>query len=288
MIRGSGLAKLAAVSVALGLHGALAVALVSRQGVEIEGADGGAEVRLGNEFADLAAGTLTAIPAQALAQAEAALPQRIAAEIPSAAPLEQANRAEQATPAEAILPEAALKVLPTASAALVASGGARVAALARPLRPIQHSPSRKAAHTASAVKPVVKPKPTRPAAAPKPGNAERDARAGEATGKPDAAARQSGTGGRQQASGNAAASNYAGLVMRKLSRVGKPRVNARGAAMIAFTISANGGLASVSLARSSGSSALDQAALRLVKGAGPFPKPPQGAGRHFSIQIKGR
>ncbi|HKK84958.1 MAG TPA: energy transducer TonB [Roseovarius sp.] len=53
-------------------------------------------------------------------------------------------------------------------------------------------------------------------------------------------------------------------------------------------MSANGGLAAVSLARSSGSSALDQAALRLVRGAGPFPKPPQGARRNFSVKIQGR
>jgi protein TonB len=76
--------------------------------------------------------------------------------------------------------------------------------------------------------------------------------------------------------------------MRKLSRAGKPRVSARGAAVVAFSIAPHGGLSSVSLARSSGSAALDQAALRLVRGAGPFPKPPTGARRSFSIQIKGR
>jgi protein TonB len=76
--------------------------------------------------------------------------------------------------------------------------------------------------------------------------------------------------------------------MRRLSQAGRPRVNARGTAVVAFNISGNGGLASVSLARSSGSSALDQAAVQLVRGAGPFPPPPEGAQRSFSIQIKGR
>ena len=89
-------------------------------------------------------------------------------------------------------------------------------------------------------------------------------------------------------SGNAAASNYPGHVMRRIARVPKPRVNNRGTAMISFSVSSNGGLAEATVARSSGSARLDQAALRVVLQAAPFPRPPEGAQRRFSIRIKGR
>ena len=59
-------------------------------------------------------------------------------------------------------------------------------------------------------------------------------------------------------------------------------------AVVAFRVASNGGLTSVSIARSSGSSALDQAALRVDQRSAPFPPPPNGARRSFSVQIKGR
>lgn len=120
------------------------------------------------------------------------------------------------------------------------------------------------------------------------GNSDRNARAGQAQGSESATATRSGSGGRSQEAGNAAASNYPGQVMRKLSRVPRPRMNARGAAVVAFRIAGSGGLSGVSLARSSGSAALDRAALQVVQRAAPFPAPPAGAQRSFSIQIKAR
>ena len=89
-------------------------------------------------------------------------------------------------------------------------------------------------------------------------------------------------------SGNAAASNYPGEVMRRIARAGKPRVGARGTAVIGFTVASNGGLAQIGVARSSGSAALDRAAVALITKAAPFPRPPAGAQRRFSITIKGR
>ena len=90
-----------------------------------------------------------------------------------------------------------------------------------------------------------------------------------------------------QQAGNAAALNYPGLVMRKIASLRRPRVNRRGTATVAFNISANGGIASIRLAKSSGNAAFDQAALQLVKRAAPFPEPPVGARRSFSIGIEG-
>ncbi|MBV6638232.1 MAG: energy transducer TonB, partial [Mameliella sp.] len=56
MIVSSRLAKSSAVSLALLAHGAVALTLASPEDPRIEGASGGAEVRLGSSFADMAAG----------------------------------------------------------------------------------------------------------------------------------------------------------------------------------------------------------------------------------------
>ncbi|MAM25441.1 MAG: hypothetical protein CMG88_03265 [Marinobacter sp.] len=326
MIRRAGPAKLVALSVALAVHGALAAALVSGETTEIEGGAGSAEVRLGNAFADMAAGTLSSMKADHAEVLAPETPESLNAEraepmspktVVTAAkdaladtaqpleveplPSEPTVAVAQAAPvAQAEAPALTQTALPAPDAAQVLQSSPvleRVeaeasdsTAVTRSLRPKPRTAEFEAAHEPVQ---VAKPKPQpaakpAPRAKPAPGNSERNARAGEATGQREAVARQSGTAGRQQAAGNAAASNYPGLVMRKLSRAGKPRVNARGTAVVAFSIAATGGLSSVSLARSSGSAALDQAALRLVRGAGPFPKPPAGARRSFSIQIKGR
>jgi protein TonB len=80
------------------------------------------------------------------------------------------------------------------------------------------------------------------------------------------------------AEGNAAASNYPGLVMRHLARVPRPRADTRGAVLVQFSVTEGGRLASTRL---------DRAALTVVERAAPFPAPPAGADRSFSVQIKG-
>jgi periplasmic protein TonB len=279
-------------------------------------------VRLGNAFADMAAGTLTAdrpdfaratqaemaepseaeqpeamTPETALTDAprdiaETARPTEVTATDPVTAPdaaeIPKSATAAQAVPIARAPPSKTAQAAATApvqtAAAQPSQVPERVVAEDPETAPLSRSP-RPRPRSAEIVA-AARPKPA-PAAQAR-GNADRDARAGDATGRQQATARQNGSDGRSEAAGNAAASNYPGLVMRQLSRAGRPRVNARGAAMVAFSIAANGGIASVSLARSSGSAQLDQAALRLVGGAGPFPPPPQGARRSFSVQIQGR
>jgi len=122
------------------------------------------------------------------------------------------------------------------------------------------------------------------------GNAQRNATKGSSSGQ-SASAKSTSTGKRQAAAsaqGNAAASNYPGQVMRRISRAGKPRVRTTGTATISFAIASNGGLASVSVARGSGSAALDRAAVSVIRKAAPFPRPPAGARRQYSIKIKGQ
>ncbi|SPJ22584.1 energy transducer TonB family protein [Palleronia abyssalis] len=129
------------------------------------------------------------------------------------------------------------------------------------------------------------PHPTRQAK----GNSTTNARAGSQQGAASQSS-QTSQGQRRQSSqaGNAAAANYPGQVMARLSRVGRPSVRARGTAVVAFSVAGSGGLASAGIARSSGSAELDRAAVQLVRRAAPFPPPPPGARRSFSINIAGR
>ncbi|MBB1248928.1 energy transducer TonB [Rhizobium sp. G21] len=80
--------------------------------------------------------------------------------------------------------------------------------------------------------------------------------------------------------GNAAASNYKGLVQKKLSRAQKRvRVRGEGSLVLSFTITANGGVSGARISRSSGDPKLDQAALALLDRAAPFPAIPAETGK---------
>ncbi|QBY01485.1 TonB family protein [Rhodophyticola sp. CCM32] len=121
------------------------------------------------------------------------------------------------------------------------------------------------------------------------GNASRNTRRGDVSGREagQSAAQAPAREGASQA-GSAAAANYPGLVMRQIAQTRRNRVSARGEAQVSFTISGNGGLQSISITRSSGNAELDQSALDHVRRASPFPPPPAGATRNFSIRIEGR
>ncbi|MFC6759409.1 hypothetical protein ACFQFQ_07750 [Sulfitobacter porphyrae] len=97
MTRVSTIAKGAALSCAVLAHGALALVLVTPEPVQIEGAQGAAEVRLGSGFQDMAAGTL------APERADAALTPEPA----ESTPAKTAAKAEAQRSPEAMAPEAA-------------------------------------------------------------------------------------------------------------------------------------------------------------------------------------
>ncbi|RAI53496.1 energy transducer TonB [Rhodobacteraceae bacterium AsT-22] len=275
MIAGSYIAKLVALGLAVAVHGAVLLALGpgGREAVAVEGAEGAGEVRLGQGFSDMAAGRLEAQAAVDAVQAEA--PEKVEATAAEAVvPVEQA----EVVRAEAV-PDTPARAEARPARERIAGAAPESAAVGQSLRPRRRDPAREKASETARDKP-------RPAA-PK-GNAARDARAGETTGQAQARAESRAAQGAADAAGSAAASNYPGLVMRRLSRAGRPRVNARGEAVVGFTIADNGGLAALGIARSSGSAALDRAALGIVRGAAPFPKPPRGAERRFSIRIRGR
>jgi protein TonB len=71
--------------------------------------------------------------------------------------------------------------------------------------------------------------------------------------------------------------SYAARVRAKVARNKPSGRGHRGTARVSFGVSRSGGLSYARLARSSGSAALDQAALSAVRRAAPFGAPPAGA-----------
>lgn len=127
-----------------------------------------------------------------------------------------------------------------------------------------------------------KPKQTPVRKAGEEGKSKQNAKKGEADGvqRKEAAAAGSEKKGNSVATGNADVSNYAGKVRRKVNRA---RVGVkgrdRGRAMVSFIVSASGQISNLRISQSSGSPAVDKAALASVQRAAPFPKIPVEAGK---------
>ena len=296
MIFRSPIAKAVSLVLATGIvAGAAKLSLPSSQ-IEMAGGGVQAEARMGSKFEDMAVGTLTAkTPDRAEeppvepepvepVKAQAVQPEPVVEPVPTPMP----ELTQQMTPTPTVM--AALTPLPAAPTAPVTAEAPKVETItAEPPKteaPLQSQ--RPKEKTPEVVKKKPKKKPVKKVETR--GNAKRNNTKGADAGQ-NKDAKATTTGQTQKAAsqaGNAAVSNYPGQVMRRISRVGKPRVKSKGEVVIAFTISASGGLGGVSVARSSGSAALDQAALTLIRKAAPFPKPPAGARRQYTIKIKGR
>lgn len=115
----------------------------------------------------------------------------------------------------------------------------------------------------------------------------------EKAAKPAASAASAGSSAPQKgqkAKGGAkvSAAAYAKAVMKKVRATKKRSGAGKGVAVVGFTVAANGGLAGVTVIRSSGNAALDQIALNHIQRAAPFPAPPEGAGRSFSFEFVGK
>ncbi|MEP2682697.1 MAG: TonB family protein [Sulfitobacter sp.] len=318
MIPRSGLAKTLSIGVAASLVVGVSQLAQIDDSAKIAGGGAPAAAQLGTRFEDMAVGTLEAEPVEEITptpepeplETAEALPPTSAPTVtptPAAEPM-QAVKAEPMPVAPPPATAAQTPVLPaltsvetppeTTSATPTITAGAPVPPVETltaeaeddaprlSQRPQRRDPER-AAEAAKKAKPKPQPKP-KPKLTTR-GNAKRDNTKGAQTAARAGNAAQSGTRQRAAApAGNAAASNYPGQVMSRIARVGKPRVRSRGTAVIAFSIGGGGQLAGVRVARSSGSAALDQAALGIIRQAAPFPRPPAGAQRNFSIQIKGR
>ncbi|MEM9734660.1 MAG: TonB family protein [Pseudomonadota bacterium] len=114
------------------------------------------------------------------------------------------------------------------------------------------------------------------------GRAQRNARAGTSRGTARRAARNAGKASRNsRRAGNASISNYRGKLRSRIMRRFRPgRIRGvRRDVVVRFVMASNGRLRGASIARSSGNSRLDKAALRAVRSAAPFPAFPAGFGR---------
>ncbi|MEL7278996.1 MAG: TonB family protein [Pseudomonadota bacterium] len=332
MISGSRTVLVGALVIALAAHG-LGLHELFGEEIEIEGASGGVQASLGNSFADMAAGTVSAEDTTEVTQAVTAQtptetpdaeevtdpvePQDIVEDLepPEETPQETVTETdlsqieelvdevveeevvEQVETVVPIAPMEPIEVQPTDVQPVEVAQPEPIetleaveentSAVTRSLRPQRRTPEFEKQHEPPPPEPrqrVAQPQPT-----PQPrGNAAQNTTAGSATGtQQQTNTRASGTGNTAQ-TGNAAASNYPGQVMQRLSRVSRPRVGTKGTARISFSVSSSGGLAGLSVSKSSGSARLDQAALSMVRRAAPFPAPPPGARRNFSINIQGQ
>jgi protein TonB len=137
---------------------------------------------------------------------------------------------------------------------------------------------------------IARPEPPPRAAPPAPqGSAAQTARAGDARGAAQGNATRTQQGDRGQASSDGqAVGHYPQLVNRHLSRLRRPNTRFDGAAVVAFTVAGNGGLAGVSIMRTSGNAEFDRLALAHIQRAAPFPPPPAGAQRSFNVTVQGR
>lgn len=303
MIASSRLAKgislvLSGAATAAGMY--LVMQAGARETLQIEGSAGSIEVAQGTSFADMAEGTATPVEAEAPPEM---------AEIEEAeeaeAPAEPVERVEP----ETVQPETAQPEAETPSpvpqpelselAALVPAP-VEEAQTAEPEQPEEAEILEQSTAVTRSVRPRKRPREIEEKAEkeqpkPKPkqqkqGNAQQNQRAGADTGRTDAPATRAGTGQSRSstAAGNAAATAYPGEIFKRISRYSRNlSVNTRGKATVNFRIAANGGLAAISLSRSSGSSLLDRKALQAVQRAAPFPPPPPGAQTSFNIQIEG-
>lgn len=246
--------------------------------VLVAGGSGASVAVQGTAFADLTQGltqSVTAHTASAVTPAVADQPVKAPA-VPTEATVTETIPIP-ATPTEPLpavsttAPETVFASIPVTSA----RPNARPAAVERKAK-AQSAPRRAQTQPAPA------------ASSPQPrGNAPANARRGTAGGAETGRAMSSGTG-RSQAAGNAAASNYPGLIRQRIASQRLPRVRAAGVAQVSFGLTTNGRLATLSLAASSGSPQLDREALNLIRRSVPFPPPPPGAKRSFVVPVRAR
>ncbi|MEP9395879.1 TonB family protein [Mesorhizobium sp. KR2-14] len=218
--------------------------------------------------------TLPAEPAPPILAAEAKpVEQAEVLQLSAVTPLEPAEKPEEVNP----LPEP--KPEPRARPAEAKKAEPQKAAAAGPQK--------------RAEKPAEKPAPAKSQrSSGSGGNAALDARRGKVDGQKngsDGIASKGGTSG----VGNAAVSNYPGKIVAKLRRALRYPAQARlqgvhGETRVSFVVAADGSVSSIRMVGSSGSAALDEAALDAVRRAAPFPPIPDAAERsswNFTVPL---
>ena len=152
------------------------------------------------------------------------------------------------------------------------------------LKKPERTVKRKAAEKSAEEKPTKRKKRER-----RDGNAEQNSVRGKDTAKKKGQSSQEASrgGSNNREIGNAAVSNYKGLVQRKLERAKKRvRVSGKGKVTVRFTIAANGSVSGARVVSSSGKAAIDKGALDVIRKASPFPDiPPEAKRKSWSMTV---
>jgi protein TonB len=267
-----------------------------------------AAARLGNSFADVAEGHAVSVPGPASTSPIPVTDAPERPEIPVLPPAEigavTTEPAETPTLVSPNAPESMAAPAPATSIAHAPSvivpvtpteaiAGTEPVDTAAPLKSSLRPQRRPEPEAERAAIPDPSPEQPRVAEPAPPAGAQAGAaeaeRSGLAEGIAEGTSRDAaGEGAAAAEAGNAAASNYPGVVMRKINRTRKPTVGARGTATVGFEIAADGGLVRVVLLGSSGNASIDAAAVDHVQRAAPFPAPPAGAQRRFQVTYESR
>jgi protein TonB len=96
-----------------------------------------------------------------------------------------------------------------------------------------------------------------------------------------------GSGSATSGAGNAATSNYTGIVTEHIRRNRRSNAVGAGEAILKIAINGNGQVRDLDIYRSSGSTRFDRQALRMARIAAPYPEPPAGQGPVL-VRIRGR
>ncbi len=296
------MAGFAALSLSFLLHlgGGLRLALPDPQ-VQVAGGAPTTVARLGNSFRDVAQGSAQSAPpvptrpvtpnqTQDVTPDQTQLVEPV--KTPQTTPTLQAdttppllapNKAATVT-ATPDAPSAPEPVKTTAVKPMVAQ--ATPAAKPLPQKPLSATPPATRITALPDPKPAPKAQTLKPPSAQGADRAERQGSAeGQRTATANAAAKEPAA--QTAASGNAALTNYAGKVWRKIQRA-RPSSSVKGTTVIAIAISDRGRLTAVSVARSSGSAQLDQLALRAARKAAPFPAPPDRKPHRFTFKVRSK
>ena len=152
------------------------------------------------------------------------------------------------------------------------------------LRPKQRPTSITARATEQ--RPTPKPQPTAAQPAPR-GNAQANAARGQRAGTAQGKTADSNAAAKSTAkqAGTSALRSYKSAVLRRVARTRAPNAGDRGSVLVQIRIGTSGALANASVAKSSGSSRVDRAALQTVNRAGPFGPPPGNNPVTYTIRI---
>jgi len=96
-----------------------------------------------------------------------------------------------------------------------------------------------------------------------------------------------GSGSATNGAGDAATSNYTGIVTEHIRRNRRSNAVGAGEAILRIAIEGNGQVRDLDIYRSSGSTRFDRQALRMARIAAPYPEPPAGQGPVL-VRIRGR